>query len=209
MDIEELLAEATPQEEALPLCLRGDLRAQWEELDRDFAAASRQAVSLGEPSPAKVIAQRMQELRGEIEAATVQFRLRAVPPRQWSAFRDTRPLKGDDQSDEDWENVWHGWICQVVALSCVDPVMTPEQADRLSAKLSNRQWVDLTNTAWRLNEERERVPFSAAASVLIAIDGEKSRRPEPPVSPSPDSSAASPAKSPRTRTTKPAARPGR
>jgi hypothetical protein len=209
VDIEALLAQATPQEQIVRICLRGDLRSEWEQLEHDLQTASTEGVSLGDIAPATQIARKMEDLRAQMESATVPFRLRALHPIEWSKFYDTRPRKDKDQTEDDWSPIWHAWLCQMVAISCVEPAMTAEQVDRLMAKLSNRQWLDLADTAWNLNAEREQVPFSVAASALISIDGEKSRRPDQPASPGPASSAGNHAKPPRTRTTKKAASPKR
>jgi len=208
-DIEAILDEATPQERTVPLLLRGDLRARWDQLAHELDGAPAEAVSLGDIAPATRIARQMDELREQIKAAERPFRIHALPPREWSKFMDSKPVRGKEQPDDEWTDLWHEFMCRMVSVTCLDPPMTPEQVDRLCAKLSDSQWTDLTNAAWGLNSEREQVPFSVAASALTQLDDGKSRRPETPGSPSPDSSGESPRKPRRTSTTRKAASPKR
>lgn len=206
LDIEQILAEATEHETTVRLLLRGDLRARWDELAEELESASPRASSLGEVAPATVIARQMDELREQIKAAEVPFRLRALPPREWARFEDeTKPQRAEGQSDEDWADVWHSWVCAIIAVTCADPVMTAEQVDQLSGKLSNQQWIRLSRGAWDLNNDREQVPFSVAASAQIQSDGGTSKQPARPASRSRGSSAASPPKPRRTSTTSKAA----
>jgi hypothetical protein len=208
LDIEAILGEATPQERTVPLLLRGDLRARWDQLEHELDAAPAEAISLGDIAPAKRVAQQMEDLREQIKAAEVPFRLRALPPREWAKFLDAKPER-KEQTDDEWADIWHAYICQMVAVCCVEPVMSAEQVDRLVPVLSNQQWTDLSNAAWRLNSEREAVPFSVAASALTQIDGGKLKQPGPLGFPSPDSSAGSRSKPRRTSTTRKAASPKR
>src|ERR1043166_5401257 len=42
LDIEQIIASARRPETTVPLCMRGDLQAVWEQLDRDFDAADKE-----------------------------------------------------------------------------------------------------------------------------------------------------------------------
>jgi hypothetical protein len=189
VDIEELLADPDngPPERTVWLLLNRTLRRRWDELARAMADAPVKATSLGEIAPAKAVAREMDAVREQMRAAEKPFRLVASEPRTWAAFQDTKPERAAGQPEKEWQTVWHAWVCQMVANACVDPVMTAEQVDRLCGRLSNAQWLELSNTAWDLNSEREKVPFSAVVFALTRDDGDSSRQHETSESPSPGS----------------------
>ncbi|GIG63606.1 hypothetical protein Lfu02_79780 [Longispora fulva] len=163
----DILAVAQRPATSVPLCLRGDLVAEFRALERDLEQADRRAPSLAEASPAAVIAARMNALREQMLAATVAFRLEAMPPAAWSDFLATQPAKSKDIDEDAFKAAWYAWVCQLVAHTCTDPVMTAEQVDQLVPRLSGEQWARLSDTAWSINASEVNVPFSVAASVLL------------------------------------------
>lgn len=170
---DEILESARRPEDVVPLCLRGDLVAEFRRLEQDLAGASTVAVSLGERAPAKVIAERMQALRAEMAEAAVPVRIRALEPRAWSDFHATRPTKTAGEDQALFDDRWHAWICDMVARTVVDPPCTAEQVEQLVPRLSHRQWKDLTDACWLINAGEVSIPFSAAASALTSIDAPK------------------------------------
>jgi len=203
MDINEILAKAELAERTEYLCLRGSLVGRFEELAHRLQTASTKPQSLGEPAEATVIAREMETLRAEMQSHEVPFKLRALSPKAWRDFFALMPQIKPDGSDADtYDERFHAWVCQLVAVVCYEPEMTAEQASALSEKLSPPQWKQLTGAAWDLNAERQNIPFSAAASAMTLSSEQSSRRPEPGESPTPASSARSGQKSPRTSTTK-------
>lgn len=199
--IEEILSIAELPEESVPLCLRGTLVAQFERLEQELRDAPTQATSLGDIPAAVDIARRMDALREEMQASTVPFLLRAKPAREWSDFFNTQPEKVDGQDDSAFTDAWHLWLCKMVAITCVDPVMTAEQVDQLVGKLSGNQWQRLSDAAWAVNAQQQSVPFSAAASAVLQATGGKLRQPETSGSPDLGSLAGNPEPSPNTSTT--------
>lgn len=199
MDIAELLAMAKRPEDQIPLCLRGDLVVQFRRLEIALQDAPREAPSLGELSPAAIIANHMQDLRAQMQAAEAPFHLRALAGREWSDFRATQPdLKGDDPEAD--SAAWFSWVCQLVSRTVIDPVMTPEQVAELCDAMSGEQWIELSDGCWRLNAGKVSIPFSVAASVLTESGEPKSTQPAPLESPSPAGSEPNPDASPSTPT---------
>lgn len=201
--IDDILAEAKRPEDEVSLCLRGDLVARFRQLERELETAPTQAVSLGEPAPAAAIAERMQQLRAEMADAEVPFALRALEPRDWERFYGTMPVRKEGEAQDTYSDRWFDWVCELVARTCVDPVMSADQVKALVPNLSSAQWNELSNGAFRLNAGKVSIPFSDAASALTPTSGQTSRRPEQPESPSADSSASNPDVSPPTSTTTP------
>lgn len=167
---DEVIAGARRPETAVPLCLRGDLDAEWRELERQLPNASRVAANLGERSEASVLAEKMAALREQMLEAERVFRFRAMHPRVWSDFHATQPEKGKDEDLAEFKARWFAWVCKLVSDCAIDPVMTPEQVAELVDVLSGAQWDQLSNAAYGLNASRQAIPFSAAVSALTPTD---------------------------------------
>jgi hypothetical protein len=185
LTIEEIIAQVKTPEAVEDVSLRGDLVAEYEQLQQQLPTASTEPASLGELSPAAVIEARMAELRTEMAAATARFRMRAIGSKAWSdlfAVKPDFPKPGDDGVIDparaaEFRDGWHLWVCEVLARSCYEPVMTAEQADELSVQLSDAQWQRLTDKAYNVNVRSPAVPFSGAASVPPPVTSGKRRRP--------------------------------
>lgn len=200
-DIEAWLAEAELPERSVSLCLQGSLVAEYERLDAQLRQAAQTAGSLAGDSPAQQIAAQMEVLHERMLADARILRFRALPPRVFSDLRAKQPLeKKPDQTDDEHADAYHVWVCGIVAASCVDPVMTAEQVDRLSQTLSDGLWRLVTAAAWDVNTSAQDIPFSAAASALTRLSDERLRQPEPAASPEVGSLAGSSEPSPSTST---------
>lgn len=172
-DIDQILAQAKLPERTVTLCLREDLVAEYERLDNDLRTASRVAPSLGQRAPASVIAEKMDAARQEMLGHQVEFHLRAWPARKFSKLRDAMPSKGKDQSDEEFADIWHGVVCDLVSKMLITPVATPQQVSDLADRLAESQWLKLSNAAWDINASGQAIPFSVAASVILSADETK------------------------------------
>jgi hypothetical protein len=167
-DIEAVLAEARLPEDSVSLCLRRDLTSRFRELERQLRTANTKAVSLGERSEAKVIAEQMEELRTEMAGSETTFHLRALPSLEWAAFSATMPQRTKDESVEDFATKrFYPKMAELVSRCCYDPQMTVDQVDRLVDVLAGNQWDELSGAVWSLNADREGVPFSVAAFALM------------------------------------------
>jgi hypothetical protein len=172
-DFEAILAQAKLPERTVTLCLREDLVAEYEQLDTELRSASRTAPSLGEVAPATVIARRMDEVRQQMLEHQRSFLLRAWPARKFAKLRDAMPTTGKDQSDEEFADLWHAAICDLVSKMLVKPAATPDQVASLAERLAESQWRSLSNAAWDINASGQAIPFSVAASAILASDETK------------------------------------
>lgn len=201
LDIEAIIDEVETPETSVTLCLKGKLVAEYERLDAQLAGVDVQVTNLAGDSAASEITGRMAELRDEMLAHGHVFTFRAVtPPAVWRRFMAKQPVKGDDVGDDEYADLRHAWLCEMVSLSAADPVMNPEQVGRLVDKLSAGQWSKLANAAWSLNDDSQRIPFSVAASALSRSSGGKSKQPERSDNPAHGSLAGNPPPSPSTST---------
>jgi hypothetical protein len=209
VDIESIIDEAEPPESSVTLCLKGSLVAQYEALDAQLREAMKeQAAAEGGQSLAGTDTSRtdplvaaMTVLREQMLAYERAFTFRAMPPLTFANLRSGMPAKTEEQTAEAFTAEYHSWVCKVIAAACADPQMSPEQADRLSQRLSDAQWRKLRDGAWLVNAEAQDVPFSAAVSVLTLASAQRSRQPEPSDSPGPGSLAGNPDPAPTTNTT--------
>lgn len=164
LSIDEIIAKARPVERTVELCLRGDLSARFEELERqlrearqDERAADR---SLGDSTGGREIAEEMERIRNEMRESLVTFRLRAMPPKQWTALRG-------EHMDTNGRLDLQAFGPPAVAASLVSPQVTAAQLDALVAVLSGGQWDELVNTAVVVNQGTVDVPFSQLASLVL------------------------------------------
>lgn len=170
---EDILAAARLPETSVSLCLRGDLDAEWRDLERKLQSASRDVASLGQRSDASILAERIKALEAEMAESQVTFRLRADSAKAWSDFVGTKPVRAKDETDEAFIGRYFDWMCLLISRVSVEPAMTPEQVAQLCDVLSAAQWDELGNAAWTLNARSVAVPFSLAASALTESGDEK------------------------------------
>lgn len=161
-DIRKLASLAT---DTVPLCLAGELLEQLGQLERQLADAQ-PATNLEGVSPKRAIAERIVELQEEMREATVDFHLRAMPSREWTAFYLDQPERTEGEPAKDWEARYFPWRAELVARTCVDPEMTVEQVGELADLLHFHAWAILAGRAYMLNMGEVDVPNSEAASVL-------------------------------------------
>lgn len=172
VDFDAILDQAKPVEKTVPLCLQGNLVAEFEDLERQLTEAQRQpADSLASGADARRIAEQMETLREQMQSATVVFRLRALPRRDFRALVDAHPPRLDDRGEtvgDDSLGVNTTTVFEPLIRAClVEPEVSDGQWDRLNDLLSDMQFNDLALAAWSVNRGAVNVPFSFAASLLL------------------------------------------
>ncbi len=203
-DIESIIDEAEPAQTTVTICVKGSLKSEYERLEAQLGDMSQAPVNLAGDRPGADTADRMVELREQMKAYERPFVFRAVTPRRaWRNLQAKRPVKAPEMDDEAYADLYHPWVCSIVAASALDPAMKPEQVQRLADKLSDGDWSKLAQAAWKVNDSSSEIPFSVAASVLSRSSGARSRQPEPSANPDHGSLAGSPEPSPSTSTTPP------
>lgn len=175
-DFKALLAGAKLPERTVPICLRGDLTAEFEELEQQLEEALRVPASSLEGDGSAGIAERIEALRAQMQAHTYRFRLRAMPHPVWRAFCAEHPPRKDDEGAVDERDRLLGvntetfWTA-LVHRSVVDPVLSADEWTTLGEALTDRQFSDLADAAWALNRRDVDVPFSPAASRMTRGSG--------------------------------------
>lgn len=202
LDIDDVIARAKLPEKTLALCLRGDLQAEWEDLERQLKAEQDDPSddSLGGNVKARDLAERMEAIGQEMAESQIVFRFRGLSRKAYSDLCAKHKAGEDDTASVDGLN-WKTYPTALIAACATDPVMTVEQAEKLSDTVTDVQWDQLFEVALSVNRGQVSVPFSLAASAIAASTGPSSKRPEPGASQGQDSLDASLFEPPSTSTT--------
>lgn len=199
-DIESIIDDAEPAETAITLCIKGKLRAKYDQLEAQLGSLTETVTSLAGDATKQGIAAEMADLVEQMHTWQRSFALRAVTPRRaWRNLLAKRPVKTPGMDDEQYADLYHPWVCGMVAASAAEPAMSAEQVARLADKLSDGDWQKLANAAWMVNDDSQDIPFSAAASALLRSSGARSKQPGP--SSNPDHGSLAGSLSPDTSTT--------
>lgn len=191
VDIDEVIASAKLPEKTISMCLRGDLQAEWEDLERQLRAEedSGGSDSLAGNPVAQGLAERMEKLGATMREHEVVFRFRGLSSKAYSDLLAAQRATDDTPEDLNQEGLnWQTYPTALIAACAVDPAMTVEQAEKLAGAVTNRQWDDLFATALACNRSQVSVPFSLSASAIRAATAPSSKRPEPGASPAAGSS---------------------
>lgn len=177
-DFKAMAARAKLPERTVPVCLAGDLVAEFEEVDRQLVAAQKRPPTSLAGSGTGALVARLEELQAEMEANTYPFRLRALPRTvkpgderpSWRALCDAHPPRQDAEGSPDIGDIQSGvnretFFGPLLRASIIDPVMTDaEFADVVEGdKITDRQYDELVKAAWDLNQGKVDIPFSRAA----------------------------------------------
>lgn len=171
MDPLAIIDTAKPAEDTLPLCLRGDLVAQFQELDRQRQAEAEKPPvdSLAAGGRRREIAEAMEALREEMKASTVVFRVRAMPRKKFRELCDAHQprlaVDGTIHRDDRALGVNQATFWDPLIRAClVEPVLDePRLAKLLDEVLSDYQFEQLAGAAFAVNRSDVDIPFSSAA----------------------------------------------
>lgn len=190
IDIDEVIAGAKLPERTIPLCLRGDLQAEWEDLQRKLTVEQENTAdeSLAGNPKVRELADRMEAIGQEMAAHEVVFRFKGLGAKTYSDLIAAN-MAPEDKREESHEGLdWSTYPTALIAACAIDPVMTVEQAEKLSEAVTNRQWDDMFQTALACNRSQVSIPFSLSASAIRAATAPSSKQPAPGGSHDPGSS---------------------
>lgn len=164
--IDDLIAQARLPERTVPICVRGDLVAELEELDRQYAAAPEAGndVRLTSGAERRRIAERAAAVKEQMAAATIVFRLRAMDRNDWDDLLKAHPPREGDAEDKENGYDTSTFPNALIKASAVEPELTDERWAALEPKLAPVEWSRLGAAALNLNMRSVNIPFSRAAS---------------------------------------------
>lgn len=170
--IDDILGQLKLPERIYNLCVRADLRAEWEQQEKALAVAEAEGRDslAGMSAAGKALAKKLRDLETEMEQYVAPLRLRALTHRRLSDLLAAHPPRED--KDEPAFNVDTFGVALLSACA-VDPAMTEEQAGQLIDGLTHGQWDDLFNTMWGLNRSSVDVPKSRRASAALLASKKK------------------------------------
>jgi hypothetical protein len=165
-NIRDIIAVAKPAERSVVLCLRGDLNSQVEEADRELQqeiTAPENQTLAGSPR-VRELADLIESLRTQMRKSAATFTFRAIHPKAWSDLVAAHPSRKDKPEAFNTQTL----PAAAIAACGIDPVMTPADVEDLLAVLNSGQRDDLFEAAWRVNTKSLDIPFSVAASQVLA-----------------------------------------
>lgn len=152
------------------MCIRGDLAGQAEALSDQISQVSGdwEPADLTEVHPGRELAAQLKAVREQMREAEVPFTLRYIGDKAYSDLLAAHP------SDNPNELFSDAFPKALIAACCADPVMDEDQAAALFEKLNQGEIKKLFDGAWDVHNSADTVPFSLAASALLAaLGGEK------------------------------------
>jgi hypothetical protein len=156
-DIGSLLAQATPREVTVLVCLAGDVSGQLQALEVELDSLGEWApTSLGEQDPAVGLREQIAQAEAQVREASAPFRFRALGHRAYSSLLAAHPAAEGSQEPYDAAT----FLPALLAACCAEPELTPAQADRLLDVVNDGQARALFAAALMVNEEPSPVPFS-------------------------------------------------
>jgi len=181
-DFAALLAGAKLPERTVPVCLRGDLKAEHERLNDELELLEKQAVDSLAGNGGAELAERIEALEAEMRANTYPFVLRGLPGPQFRAFKAKHPERVDANGAAVKPDDYYGFDITtgfepLIRTSIVDPQPDELQWSTLMETLTERQFDDLAMAAFLLNRGDVDVPFSRAASRLTRLSAAELKPP--------------------------------
>ena len=169
----DILRAAKLPETTVPVCVRGDLAAEVEALDKQLASLNGQADRLVGNPEARQLAEKIEALRAEMVDSTISLRLRAMPHRDYAKLAGAHKPRKDEEVDRLLGVNMETFPAALIRASIVDPELDDDTWNGLVDALTFEQWDTLTTAAWNLNRREVTVPFSATASRILQTSGEK------------------------------------
>ena len=169
--IQSILKQAKPRERTVKVCIRGDLAGQAEALSDELAKATEdwEPSDITEEHPGRVLAAKLKAVREQMRKAEEPFVLRYIGDKAYSDLMAAHPADDDRQAFNS-----DTFPRALIAASCVDPVMSEEEVSALFEVINEGEIKKLFDAAWDVHNSSDIVPFSLAASALLAgLGGER------------------------------------
>lgn len=171
--LKDRLKAAKLPERSLQVCLRGDLQAEFDELERqlhaaraDTGPAGRRRV--GEKSDALAIVEKQNAIREQMAAEMLDIRVRALPRAEWAALIRKYPPQDDHAGDKAMGVNLEGLMAEAIPACVVDPTLDDDDWAALDAVLSSADYDRILSAVWDVNRSGVDVPKSRLASLVTA-----------------------------------------
>lgn len=164
-DLDEWIAGGQRPRLSVPLCLAGNLRADYDEKHRQLAEMpdlSQQ--TMADRATVRRGIEELEQLRERMEAATRVLVLEALDPNDYNRLLAKHPARDGNRLDRAYGANVDAWFPALISACCVEPAISPEQVQALRPKLSAAQWDHLTGAAFAVNRSQVNVPKSLTSS---------------------------------------------
>lgn len=190
--IKERLKTAKLAERSVQVCLRGDLAAEHDELERRLAAARTEVRTaggeqrgtsqrMGQKSEAVKLAEQLLALRQQMADEMLDIRVRALPRGDvkdpvsgevvregWQTLVRRHPPKPDDEKDVEMGIDFDALMAEATPLCIVDPELDEDDWERLNNVLSSADYDRILGAVWEVNRSGVDLPKSRLASLVMA-----------------------------------------
>jgi hypothetical protein len=162
-DLAALLAGARLPERTVDLCLRGDLQAEWETLDKARTEAARTGATSLAGSDVPALDTALAVIEEQMRAAVLTITMRALNRKTYRDLTVAHPPTDADKA-KGLDLAWEAFRAALIRGCVVDPEFDDDQWDRLVAVITPAQYTLLGDTADVLNHNQVDVPFSSPVS---------------------------------------------
>jgi hypothetical protein len=176
IDLDSALADAKRPERTVSICLRGDLVAQIEDLERQLHDAMHDKPandSLAGNQTARELAQQIEAVRDQMRDATVVLRLRGLSNPEWHKLVAAHEPRDRNVGDKTFGYNVETFFPALIK-ACLEDRVSDEQWTRLQDTLSAGQFDQLATAALAVSRRQVDIPKSLAASETLRSSGETS-----------------------------------
>ncbi|PXY20878.1 hypothetical protein [Prauserella muralis] len=177
--IDALIENAEMPTASVDLCLRGDLQAKWEDLERQLKAevsTGRSSLAGTGTGKAEELARQIRELETEMQSSVLTMTLRALPRTEWRELEAKHPPRKDNDADRLYGFNTDTIFDEALAPSLVSPELDAARLAKIVDRLTSGQFERLALAMLDLNRQASDVPFSQAASLVTKASDATSRR---------------------------------
>jgi len=163
--IEDILKKARAREKTVHICLAGDLAGEAERLSDELARVSEdwQPADMTDVHPGRKVAADLKAVQEQVKAAQEPFTFRYIGDRAYSDLLAAHPSEKEEELFDEAT-----FKPALIAASCVQPEMTVVDTLRLFEVINEGEIRKLFEAAWEVHHASDIVPFSLAASALLA-----------------------------------------
>lgn len=172
-ELSDLIKSAKLPERTIQHCVRGDIVADVERLERELSSLKTQDSRLTGNPEARALAEQIEALREEMSESVIEFTLRALPRRAFQKLLASHPARDDDKYDRSIGYNRETFVDALVRASVAAPEVSEEDWETIVDAMTAAQWEDFANVAAALNMEQVSVPFSRSASRILQASDER------------------------------------
>jgi len=177
--VKDRLKAAKLPERSLQVCLRGDLQAEFDDLERQLREAREAPAAtgkrIGSKPDALAIVEQQAALREQMADEMLDLRIRALPRSEWVALVRGNPPRQGNEGDEAMGVNLEGLMPAAIPRCVVEPELDDEDWQNLNDHLSSGDYDRLMTTVWDVNRSGVDVPKSRLASLVMAESAADSR----------------------------------